>query len=248
MIRVQRSEAEPAELASRRAQELPKLRALPQVRGDDIDGYQVARDALYQCQFGKCCYCEQALERKHRPVEHFRPKSIYWWLSWTWANLLFCCEICNEYKSNQFPLQGGHRLIPEQMPPGQEKPRVVDPAIEDPMEHLRFALFDGRWRVVPRNGSIQGAEMIRMCRLNRPDLAEKYDGFVRLLMDRIESFRRTLSSKNAEAIEEDWERLTFRWLSPRSPFTALSHDVLDHHIPATVRRRYNLPFRIGTPE
>lgn len=244
MIRLNRSQPEPPDLAIQRAQALPKLRSLPQVHGDDIDGYQVARDALYQCQFGKCCYCEQSFERKHRPVEHFRPKSIYWWLSWTWENLFFCCEICNEYKSDRFPLRRVPRLIAEQTPPGREKPMLIDPTLENPMDHLRFAPFSGRWLLIPRNGSVRGAEVIQICRLNRPDLVERYNIFSQLLLDRVDSFRQTLEGGQTVAIQDDWERLTGRWLSPRSPFTALSHDILDYHFPATFRRRHNLALSI----
>ncbi len=48
----------------------------------------------------KCAYCEQKVESYH--VEHYRPKTIYYWLAYSWDNLLFCCQKCNQKKSAHF--------------------------------------------------------------------------------------------------------------------------------------------------
>jgi uncharacterized protein (TIGR02646 family) len=48
----------------------------------------------------KCAYCEQKVESYD--VEHYRPKKIYYWLAYSWDNLLFCCEKCNQKKSAHF--------------------------------------------------------------------------------------------------------------------------------------------------
>lgn len=55
---------------------------------------------------GKCAYCEALTAVvAHGDVEHFRPKSIYWWLAYCYDNYLFSCQICNEsFKGDQFPL------------------------------------------------------------------------------------------------------------------------------------------------
>ncbi len=50
----------------------------------------------------KCAFCEQRVEEWQ--VEHFRPKSIYYWLAYSWDNLLYCCSTCNRNKSNTFPI------------------------------------------------------------------------------------------------------------------------------------------------
>lgn len=61
----------------------------------------------------KCAYCEANTKVvAHGDVEHYRPKSIYWWLAYTYDNYLFSCQICNQsYKSNNFPIEG--RLLKE---------------------------------------------------------------------------------------------------------------------------------------
>lgn len=55
---------------------------------------------------GKCAYCESLAETvAHCDVEHFRPKSVYWWLAYCYDNYLFSCQICNQsYKSDSFPV------------------------------------------------------------------------------------------------------------------------------------------------
>lgn len=50
----------------------------------------------------KCCYCEQRIEASH--VEHYRPKSLYWWLAYSWDNLLYICPTCNTNKLNHFEI------------------------------------------------------------------------------------------------------------------------------------------------
>lgn len=57
---------------------------------------------------GKCAYCESNTQVvAHGDVEHYRPKSIYWWLAYTYDNYLYACQICNQvYKSDNFPIRG----------------------------------------------------------------------------------------------------------------------------------------------
>lgn len=58
---------------------------------------------------GKCAYCESPTDIvAHGDVEHFRPKSRYWWLVYCFDNHLFSCQICNQtYKGDIFPLGSG---------------------------------------------------------------------------------------------------------------------------------------------
>ena len=60
-------------------------------------------DALRKMFHGKCAYCERAIEKGSREVEHYRPKGGtddpnhpgYWWLAHSWSNLLPTCGPCN---------------------------------------------------------------------------------------------------------------------------------------------------------
>jgi hypothetical protein len=55
---------------------------------------------------GKCAYCESPTDTvAHGDVEHFRPKSKYWWLAYCYDNYLYACQICNEvHKGDEFPV------------------------------------------------------------------------------------------------------------------------------------------------
>ncbi len=50
----------------------------------------------------KCAFCEQKVEQFQ--VEHFRPKSIYYWLAYSWDNLLLACPTCNVHKKAHFEI------------------------------------------------------------------------------------------------------------------------------------------------
>lgn len=58
-------------------------------------------EAIYD---NKCAFCEQQIEQFH--VEHFRPKLVYYWLAYSWDNLLLCCASCNSFKGTKFEIEG----------------------------------------------------------------------------------------------------------------------------------------------
>ena len=67
----------------------------------------------------KCSYCERYIHTA-KEVEHYRPISKYFWLSYEWTNLLISCHECNKAsggKGFQFPI-GAKRKI---SPPDNEK-------------------------------------------------------------------------------------------------------------------------------
>lgn len=68
--------------------------------------WKTAKTQLKKESNGKCAYCEATTDVvAHGDVEHYRPKSIYWWLAYTYDNYLYSCQICNQsYKSNNFPI------------------------------------------------------------------------------------------------------------------------------------------------
>jgi uncharacterized protein (TIGR02646 family) len=74
----------------------------------DSSHWTGAKRSLKRETFGKCAYCEAPTDTvAHGDVEHFRPKSTYWWLAYCWDNWLFACQICNQsYKRDQFPVAG----------------------------------------------------------------------------------------------------------------------------------------------
>lgn len=139
---------------------------------DALIHYDGGKGELYTAQHRKCAYCGRRTGMKGNPVEHVRPKkeawrhwpgkppvveSGYWWLTWTWSNQLFACTGCNTgYKKSYFPLEHGSgvlsgparpypnkRLSPSHLDFSVESPLLIDPSVDDPLEHLE-------WRPVNR--------------------------------------------------------------------------------------------------
>lgn len=255
MISVRRPASEPSALATSRAKGLSDVRAVIARTGafdpKKIKGYAVARRPLFDAQHKKCCYCERQPFEKHQAVEHHRPKSVYWWLSWTWTNLLFCCLQCNEHKGDLFPLRRGKALTAEAAPPGTERPLLLDPtdaaAGVDPLEHIIFRLTPRGWVPYARDGSIRGLETIRACALDRTELLDAYKTQASFFAGEITRVRDVLAGRNRAEIVRVWDDVTRRWLSESVPYTALHRDILDHHFPVTTRKRYGLTLDLRPP-
>lgn len=185
MIPVDRG-TEPRALEEVRARRLPQAVNAFNVHGPgskqlhaQLDGYDVAKQHLFLRQHKKCAYCERTPGLEGQPVEHFRPKKHasrrvggrhvkdrerYWWLTWTWENLLFACATCNgpANKGNAFPLAAGNSPLPHPVRPASiplplecfaltsEQPLILDPADKShhPLDHLRWLPID---RTLPRS-------------------------------------------------------------------------------------------------
>lgn len=88
----------------------------------------------------KCAYCECYLPLQYHDVEHYRPKSLYYWLGHNWENLMYSCERCNRlYKRCQFPLaQGSVRALSPQDDLTLEHPLIINPTTDEPSVHIKF--------------------------------------------------------------------------------------------------------------
>lgn len=269
MIRIHRG-AEPAELAAAKATELPRVQTIAATRRpvqDDLGRkYEVAHDALWRAQRYKCCYCESREQSKRNDVEHFRPKARadrrpgvsadhgYWWLTWTWENLLFSCRNCNQApaKLDKFPLaEGSEALLEGQLPSGLERPLLIDPATESGIEHIQFVRMPhgpktaGRWYPRPRNGSRRGAMTIKVCMLDRPDLLDLYGHHVEQhVMPIAEDIRAATRGGSSADVQRQWSRALVRLLNPAQVYIGLSYDALDQLIPAVVRKKHQLELRL----
>mgnify|MGYP001467595879 CR=1 FL=1 len=138
----------------------------------------------------KCAYCESKLSVVgYGDAEHYRPKkkvtrglasdnttvqhSGYYWLAYTWQNILPACTRCNtKGKRNQFPIRAQRYVNIENANPTQldskEDPLLIHPSKRDPRKHL---LFDKKGRVAPRTAGDPYAEAtIRVLQLNREEL------------------------------------------------------------------------------
>lgn len=250
MIRLTRS-PEPAALPAHRAAKLQAARsAVAAGQSPVLDGYDAhgEKETLFQDQRRKCAYCEKREEQaKYRPVEHYRPRSRYWWLTWTWENLLFACTDCNsDHKKAHFPLADeAARLRPEDAPPGHERPDLVDPFEPslDPTQDIEFCRErvqgQERWRPVGR--SRRGHATVKICGLDRPGLLDLYGNHVRkVVRPRVEYWRKVRDLGDAQAIVSAWSTLRRGLFAPEAEFQLLSRDALRALVSAEDRARYHL--------
>lgn len=142
------------------------------------------KDALKIIFNNKCAYCECKIDMgAHYDLEHFRPKTLYYWLAYEWTNFLLSCQICNRYcKNAKFPIKGkqvekpplsisnkldnAECLILSKTLENEER-LLLHPAIDDPKKHLRF-LADGNIEEL----SEQGKKSIEIYGLNRDNLID----------------------------------------------------------------------------
>ncbi len=131
--------------------------------------YSDQKDKFYGNPFyGKCAYCESNVEENSPTyVEHFRPKSGvrdinnniifilqdnteiphpgYYWLAYSWKNLLPTCWKCNTWhkdrgtgkmvgKGMRFPVANKHAETPDEEI--SELPELINPMWEDPKNHI----------------------------------------------------------------------------------------------------------------
>ena len=249
MIKVGRG-PEPLALSAARPGALAKCRPNgPANRAALPDDYRkVARD-LWTAQHYKCAYCESREQLKRNDVEHFRPASRYWWLAFTWENLLFSCRNCNQapYKLDKFPLlPGSVALVAEAAPPGNERPLLIDPASESGLEHLEFVSTrrpEGSRGWVPRarNGSVRGVETIATLGLDRADLLDLYKAHVdEDVQPNIDALRAVITGGQQVAIDAEWSRFCRAHLRPSAKYAALTLGVLDEEIPIAERAKWSL--------
>ena len=144
-------------------------------KSDDI------KNKLKEIYHGKCAYCETSVEQFD--VEHFRPKrGGYYWLAYSWDNLLLSCPICNVAKGNSFPtsetpvvydknrdvmslfhhLSSVYDLL--------EKPLLVNPEVAE-VDIILSQMFDRQGRVFSDNTRM--AKTIEICKLDRESLRER---------------------------------------------------------------------------
>lgn len=260
MIRVSRG-PEPEELRRERRQRLARAILRRRARQEvEFEGYEVAKATLVDKLNEKCAFCEKDLRSEGSPVEHFRPMayvknegeprdaSRYWWLAWTWENLLFACFRCNTTcKRNQFPLQPGTSPLTElSLDLATEQPLLIDPAREDPREHIRFRWSETRqrWLPVPVRGSLMGARTIELLRLDQDErpsrhIQKRVDLAIRLL-------RRAMRGGDEDAVRVLWKDWMGSLFERTEQFHAVTWDALDAAFPAAERQRWGVELpRLG---
>ena len=195
------------------------------------------KECLQKIYNQKCAFCEQKitkcidnnLEDCSSTVEHYRPKSIYYWLAYSWDNLLWCCHRCNQNKDNNFYVQKKlgtfdkntffrktHKtaIIYNRI----QKPKMIHPELESVLAKLSFK--DG----IINSTDIRVKYTIDFCKLDRLDLNEK-----RLKI--IEDFRMKARKKNRlnKSYSDILDNLKKDFMNEKSEFRALKFWILQNH-------------------
>jgi uncharacterized protein (TIGR02646 family) len=147
----------------------------------------------------KCAFCEVELTEQDTEnkftVEHYRPKSIYYWLGAEWTNLFPACCACNHKKGNEFPLFLGknkiksapfddinHSLIKDRCKANSdellnEEPLYLHPEITTPEKYFQFEAKKQGAATILNEDSLspleqeQARKMLKL--INRPSVEEK---------------------------------------------------------------------------
>jgi uncharacterized protein (TIGR02646 family) len=248
MIPIMRGD-EPPELGIVRQTKLEQLRNLGRaIVSDDIDGYRVVSCQLWKVQHFKCCYCEHKVTMRYNDVEHYRPKARadrrpgctrpdgYWWLAYSWQNLLYACATCNRSsKNDSFPLEiGSVSLVAETVPPGGERPLLLDPASQiNPVDHIQYVqgTIGGSqnvsyWWARPRGASELGRVTIEVCDLNNVELRElRNDHYMNYVVPQIAALNAAIGDRDRIRVKREFIRAG-GLLRPECTYVALSYDAL----------------------
>lgn len=258
MIRVQRG-SEPAALKVARKWRLAAARTehatTGRVRAQTLTGYKnAAAGALHVAQHGKCAWCEEQIRLGGAHVEHYRPKTgawrhsrgevpqvdphCYWWLAWTWENLLLSCGTCNDpaHKGNYFPLDPRPRrrkklatVWPRPRSVGRESPLLIDPASGDPafdpLNHIEWRPVDQvparkHWQWTPSPLSSRGATTVRVLRLDVQLVDIVGDHLRGAVLDAAEEVEEHHAAGRVAEANRGWSTLLSTHLGPRARYRA----------------------------
>ena len=135
---------------------------------------------LHEVFHGKCGYCETKIEslelgtiNRYRPNNGVRDKNefhedLYWWLTFEWDNLIYCCKECNQFKGNYFPIKG-RRALNENDDYENEHRMLLNPYLDEPGNHLNYTHSVSGYIDALTD---EGNQSIELLRLNRTNLVE----------------------------------------------------------------------------
>lgn len=129
--------------------------------------------ALFALHGRGCAYCQGPFSASDRgDVDHFRPKSIYWWLAYDVSNYFLSCGRCNRVrKGDRFPLAEGEVGLRhgDGRREQDEKKLLLDPSRDD-VRRIVLRLEGGFWSLAAKTSDgvpdAEAATTIRFFELN----------------------------------------------------------------------------------
>lgn len=206
--------------------------------------------------FGKCAYCEtKILPGYPGDGEHYRPKGNvtvkgedgikravqraenarhpgYYWLAYDWRNLLPACFLCNNAKSDQFPVGTSH--VHDAAPAAvdldaSEAPLLIYPYRDEPDKYLVFGKLG---IVAARDGDPRGQKTIEVFNLNRDDLIDarqQRQGEVKLALAR--AIELMLEEDDVQEQEKPLDAYLQAWIGPAAPYSKAVRDYINLRLP-----------------
>lgn len=139
----------------------------------------------------KCGYCEKTLLDTPKHIEHYRPKKTYYWLAYSWDNLLLSCGECNSAKGYRF--ETTHAKISYAKESFEqihtfgnhydrlEEPLIINPEKEDILDQLHF---NNKGEVYSSN--IRVNHTISSCNIDREALCKLRESILIDFIDEME--------------------------------------------------------------
>ena len=150
--------------------------------------YKKAEPELLDLYYEKCAYCEtKYLKNSDNWLEHYRPKSHYYWLAYEWSNLIPTCTKCNRIKKAKFPIidekyrvrlptiKNGKldktKNFVNEPPLSSERPLLINPEIDDPIFFFNFEIDENKKgiNIIGTDNGGRGEKTIEICGLNRTE-------------------------------------------------------------------------------
>jgi len=161
------------------------------------------QDKLNNIYHFKCAYCERDISDDDKHIEHYRPKSKYYWLAYSWDNLLLCCSRCNKAKGDKFETLYSSILYKNEKFRDihtlgakydiEEKPKTINPEREDVLTDI---VFNRDAYMSSFNPRVEWT-IDEVCNLNRNELIEKRIKVVNGFIKRVNRhFKNYLDAKN----------------------------------------------------
>jgi hypothetical protein len=198
----------------------------------------------------KCAYCEGPLgAQTSGAAEHWRPKGRveerdndgrwrrvkhgeadtnhpgYWWMAFSWENLVPACAECNAQKGNKFPIAGDRVFDPGRARDAAELDRLERPLLlhpfrgDDPAEHIGF---DRKGFAFAK--SSHGTQTLEVCDLNRNRLVKAR---FKTQQGAANALATSCTVKFTSAEQVDVDEVMREWDDPTADYSRAVREVLD---------------------
>ncbi len=145
--------------------------------------YSTVKEELHEIYHNKCAFCESDITAgSYNHIEHYRPKAIYYWLAYSWDNLLLSCPKCNTKKSDLFEIENENRAEYDNESLNElhnkiseydniEQPKLLNPEQTTEEELKSHFSFTPKGKLLPISERMKYTE--KLCDLNRTELVKK---------------------------------------------------------------------------